>query len=580
MKASELRQSFLTFFEERGHTVVPSSSLIPDDPSVLLTTAGMQQFKPYFVGRADPMRDFHSKNTASVQKSFRTSDIDEVGDETHNTFFEMLGNFSFGGYFKKEAITSAYEYLKEIGLTIDYVTIFKGDEAIPRDEESARIWRELDVSDIREYGREENFWGPTGAEGPCGPSTEIYLKDVEVWNLVFNEYYCKPDGSFEPLKTPGVDTGMGLERLAVAAQVKKHIFETDLFAPLITALPDALDERGKRIVVDHCRGIAFLLSDGVRPSNKEAGYILRRLMRRAIVTLYAALEGSEKDNGRAQTELTEVLNKLFDVIVAEYGDFYHQLNANVMKEECAAELSKFMGTLRRGLKELERLHAIDAKVAFRLYESFGLPFEVIKEMGGENAAKLIRESFEEEFEKHREKSRAGRETKFGGHGLVLDTGELKARSDEEVVQVTKLHTATHLLQAALRAVLGEGVHQAGSDVTAERTRFDFTFDRRLTDKEIQQIEEWVNERIKKNLTVTCVEMPYEEAVKSGALFFSKEKYPATVKVYSVGEKEGTLASKELCGGPHVEHTGDMGHFRIRKQEAVGAGVRRVRGVLG
>lgn len=579
MKAKEIRQSFLKFFEERGHTVVPSSSLIPDDPSVLLTTAGMQQFKPYFVGRVDPMRDFNSKNVASVQKSFRTSDIDEVGDETHNTFFEMLGNFSFGDYFKKEAITYAHDYLKEIGLQIDYVTIFKGDKDAPRDEESARLWHELGVSDVREYGREDNFWGPTGAEGPCGPSTEIYLNDVEVWNLVFNEYYCKSDGSFESLKMPGVDTGMGLERLTVAAQEKKHIFETDLFAPILAVLPSALDERGERIVADHCRAIAFLLSDGVRPSNKEAGYILRRLMRRAIVVLYTALGGSEKDNQRAQEELLDVFNRAFDIITAEYGDFYQELNAVAVKKEFAAELSRFMATLRRGLKELERVNAIDASVAFRLYESFGLPFEVIKEVGGEKAKKLMRGDFEEEFEKHREKSRAGREAKFGGHGLVLDTGEVRARNEEEVVQVTKLHTATHLLNSALRAILGPGVQQAGSDITAQRTRFDFTFDRRLTDEEVQKIEEWVNEKIKKNLTVTCVEIPYEEAIKSGALYFAREKYPETVKVYSVGEKEGTMASKELCGGPHVERTGEMGHFRIRKQEAVGAGVRRVRGVL-
>src|SRR3989344_2354866 len=286
MNASEIRQKFLKFFEERGHRVVPSSSLIPDDPSVLLTTAGMQQFKKYYTGEADPIKDFGSKNTVSIQKSFRTSDIDDVGDESHNTFFEMLGNFSFGGYFKDDAIKYAHEFLtRELGLEINYVTIFEGDKEVPLDEESEKIWQGIGITDIRRLPRSENFWGPTGSEGPCGPTSEIYVKGLkaEVWNLVFNEYYSK-DGNLTPLKTKGVDTGMGLERLTTVVQGKQNIYETDLFGPLIKMLPVEMSERVKRMVADHARSATFLLADDIQPSNKERGYILRRLIRRLIVS--------------------------------------------------------------------------------------------------------------------------------------------------------------------------------------------------------------------------------------------------------------------------------------------------------
>lgn len=567
MTASELREIFLKYFEERGHTIVPSSSLLPDDPSVLLTTAGMQQFKPYFVGKADPEKDFGSLNTVSIQKSFRTSDIDEVGDESHLTFFEMMGNFSFGGYFKKEAILYAKEFIESIALDIQYVTIFEGDDKTPKDEESEKIWKSLGVLDIRMAAREDNFWGPTGSEGPCGPTTEIYINDMEIWNIVFNEYYCKSDGSLEKLETPGVDTGMGLERLAMVAQGKKNIFETDLFSSITEILPAGMDTRVKRIVSDHARGVAFLLSDGVIPSNKEAGYILRRLMRRMLV--YEHILGDSYDS-----------QALFDIVGKEYSGFYNEINPETVRDEFAKEKEKFQKSVARGLKELERTGEIDAQSGFRLYESFGLPYEIIKELGGEKSSGLTREDFDREFEKHREASRAGREKKFGGHGLLLDTGELKAANEEELKVVTRLHTATHLLQAALRKVLGDEVHQAGSDITAERLRFDFAFDRKLSEEEIKKVEDLINDVIERNLDMGCQEMSYEDAVKTGALYFEKEKYPGTVKVYSaVDPKSGEVFSRELCGGPHVAHTEELVSFKITKEESVGAGVRRIRAIV-
>ncbi|MDX1535295.1 MAG: alanine--tRNA ligase [Candidatus Spechtbacterales bacterium] len=570
MNSQDIRKKFLKFFEDRGHTVVPSSPLIPDDPSVLLTTAGMQQFKPYFTGDADPIRDFNSKNTASVQKSFRTSDIDEVGDKTHLTFFEMLGNFSFGGYFKEEAIKYAYDLMKEYGLEIDYVTVFGGDDITPKDEASERIWKEIGIDDIRFEGREDLFWGPTGNEGPCGPSTEVYIDGVEVWNIVFNEYYRESDGTYRKLKTPGVDTGMGLERLTVALQDKDNIFDTDLFSPIIELLPDELEEKQKRVIADHARGISFLVSDGVRPSNKEAGYVLRRLMRRVITHQY--LYGEDRKD-------TFPLSPVFKKVVDIYGGFYDELDLEAVKDVFSEERDKFLKTLRRGIKELNNMESINAEKAFKLYESFGLPYEVTKEIAQDKAGKLNREDFEKAFDEHRAKSRAGQEAKFGGHGLILDTGELKARDKEELVKVTRLHTATHLLQASLRNTLGDDVRQAGSDITAKRLRFDFTFDRRLEDEELQEVEDWVNDKIERKLDVQFKELPYEEAIESGALYFEREKYPNTVKVYSVLDEDGKPVSKELCGGPHVANTSEMGKFKIIKQESVGAGVRRIRARL-
>ncbi len=579
MGSAEIRKKFLEFFKERGHAVVPSSSLIPDDPSVLLTTAGMQQFKRYYTGDLDPMKDFGSKNTVSIQKSFRTSDIDEVGDETHDTFFEMLGNFSFGGYWKKEAINWAHEFItKELGLAISHVSVFKGSDVVPKDEESKKIWGSLGVKDVREEGMEDVFWGPTGTSGPCGPTTEIYCKaangkEVENWNIVFNEYFS--DGSREdllagkaslkPLATKGVDTGMGLERLATVAQKKNNLFETDLFAPLIAVVPAGVSARSARIAADHARGISFLLADGVRPSNKGTGYILRRLTRRIIVHEY--LSGKKF--------ITEILKKTVEL----YGAYYPELKLTVILDEFETENAKFQKTLKNGLRELERIPTIDAINAFKIYESYGLPYEIMKELGGDRAKALTREAFDEEFKKHQEVSRAGAEKKFGGHGLILNTGELKAGNEEEMKKALRLHTATHLLQQALREVLGPEVHQMGSDITPERTRFDFSFTRKMTPEEIKKTEEIVNQKIKEDLPVQYKEMPKAEAEKIGALHFFKEKYPEKVKVYYVGRDLASAWSKEFCGGPHVTHTGEIGHFKIAKEEAVGAGVRRIRGIV-
>ena len=495
---------------------MPSSSLIPDDPSVLLTTAGMQQFKKYYTGEADPLKDFSSKNTVSIQKSFRTSDIDEVGDESHLTFFEMLGNFSFGGYFKKEAIEYAHEFItQEMGLDISYITVFKGSEAVPKDEESKDIWQSLGVKDIREEGVEDVFWGPTGASGPCGPTTEIYCrnaegKDIEIWNIVFNEFFCngsreqllKGNADLKPLPQKGIDTGMGLERLAMVAQQKKNIFETDLFAPLLELLPPEIEERKKRIIIDHLRGATFLLADGVRPSNKEAGYILRRLIRRSL-----AYENLHKIP-------PHVFGAVIHNIVHEYGEFYPELmreNENI-RQEFATERGKFAKTLSLGIKELKsQTGNISSSQAFHIYETFGLPYEIIKEIGGEKTQNISYEDFEKEFQKHQEISRAGVEKKFGGHGLILNTGELKAGSEEELKIVTRLHTASHLLNAALHKVLGDEVSQRGSDITTERARFDFLFSRKMTPEEIKKTEDMVNEAITKDYPVTEKETPLEEA---------------------------------------------------------------------
>ncbi len=599
MSSEEIRKKFLEFFASYGHAVVPSSSLIPDDPSVLLTTAGMQQFKKYYTGELNALADFKDNkgkptlSTASVQKSFRTSDIDEVGDETHLTFFEMLGNFSFGGYWKEEAIRYAYEFItspKWMGLEISYVTVFQGSDVVPKDEESKYIWKSLDPNlIIKEEGMEDVFWGPTGTSGPCGPTTEIYCKnaagkDVEIWNIVFNEFLCS--GSREellsgtakltPLKTKGIDTGMGLERLAMIAQKKKNIFETDLFEPLITRIPDRytgkdgiMQLQQQRVFADHVRAISFLISDGIQPSNKGAGYVLRRLMRRLM----------------AYEEMYKISPDVFASLVAEtvdrYGSFYNGLNNSLdtINTTTYEERKKFKETLGRGMKEMSKMPAVTSSDAFMLYQTYGMPFEVIKELDPHKSKNLTRADFDAEFKKHQELSRAGAEKKFGGHGLILDTGELKAANQEELNKVLQLHTSTHLLQQALREVLGPDVHQAGSDITPERTRFDFSFERKLTSEEIRKVEDLVNEKIKEDLPMQFKEMPKDEAEKIGALHFFKERYPDPVKVYFVGKDLKSAWSKEFCGGPHVTRTGEIGHFKIAKEEAVGAGVRRIRGIV-
>ena len=575
MTHKEIRGQFLKFFEERGHKIVPSSSLLPDDPSVLLTTAGMQQFKKYFTGELDPIKDFGSRNTASIQKAFRTSDIDEVGDETHLTFFQMLGHFSFGDYFKEETIGWTYELLTEVfKITPDRIsaTVFEGDEIIPFDNESFKAWSKLlSSAQIRKGQRADNVWGPAGTEGPCGACNEVYVDDVEVATLVFMEYYCRADKKLTRLSQKGVDVGWGFERIVTKFQKKHNIFETDLFEPIMSGLPNHYDLRTKRIIADHSRAVVFLASEGVVPSNKEQGYVMRRLMRRIM-----AINISGRD--------------ILDTVINTYSDQYPELQVrrNEILNVYSEELNKFNKTLRNGLNEMKRLETIDAPAAFKLYESFGLPYELIKDIAKDKAKNLTREAFDEEFKKHQEKSRAGAEKKFGGHGLLLDTGELKAGDEEELKKATRLHTATHLLHASLRKVLGNEVHQAGSDITAERLRFDFNFARKLTPEEIQSIEDLANEAVKKDYKVTKEEMVYEGAIKSGALAFFKLKYPNRVNVYTIGPELveghplsslGSVFSRELCGGPHVSHTAEIGKIKITKEEAVSAGVRRIRATV-
>jgi len=592
MTSEEVRKKFLDFFKDRGHVVVPSSPLLSDDPSILLTTAGMQQFKPYYTGAADPYKAIHltlgrplnSPNAVSIQKSFRTSDIEEVGDETHHTFFEMLGNFSFGspeqgGYFKKEAIEWAYEFMaKVLGLKVDYVSVFGGDpstgsgQGVPADSESEKIWRALGIRDVRQMNREDNFWGPTGKEGPCGPTTEIYVQGIEIWNLVFNEYYSHPDGSLTPLKTPGVDTGMGFERLMMVLNQEKDPYHTDLFLPLLEKIRESapqLDERTSRIFADHLRAIIFLVADGIPPSNKEAGYILRRLIRRLMA--YEIKYDIHPDLFAAAVP----------TVKKKFAEFYPELKDEERIESVIdEEKTKFKNAIARGVKELGRYETINGSGAFRLYESFGLPYEVIRELAPETATRNLRiEDFDKAFEEHQRASRVGKEKKFGGHGLLLDTGEMKAVDETELKKVTRFHTATHLLQAALRQILGEGVRQMGSDITAERTRFDFSFPRKLRPEEIKEIEDLVNGIIKKDLSVQSITLPLEEAKTTGALYVEGAHYPVRVKVYYVGPSLEEAFSKEICGGPHVTRTGEIGRFRIKKEEAVSGGARRLRAEL-
>ncbi|PIR88153.1 MAG: alanine--tRNA ligase [Candidatus Harrisonbacteria bacterium CG10_big_fil_rev_8_21_14_0_10_45_28] len=586
MKSEEIRDKFLKFFEKRGHAVVPSSSLVPTDPSVLLTSAGMQQFKPYFTGEMDSQKDFGSMNTASSQKCFRTVDIDEVGDNTHQTFFEMLGNFSFGGYFKREAIQYAYDFIvNEMGLKISYVTVFEGSHGVSKDEESKAIWKSLGIEDVREESINDVFWGPTGTSGPCGPTTEIYVRtsageDVEVWNIVFNQFFYNgsredllanaSDKQLTPLKTPGIDTGMGFERLVIASQGVASSYDTDIFQGILAKVQEftgGVPVNVARVFADHMRASVFLISDGVRPSNKEAGYVLRRLLRRMMGYKVAYdIHG-------------DIFGALYPVIKEKFSRVYPEIDNKDVLAVISEEEERFIKALTLGLGELKKHKDLTAKEAFMISSTFGINFELMVELAPEATEHINREDFDKEFEGHQEISRAGLEKKFGGHGLILDTGELKASNEEELKSATRLHTATHLTQEALRRVLGKSVAQAGSDITPERFRFDFTFDRKLTDEEIGKVEEIVNDVVAKDLPVGFKEMGKEEAEKTGALYFFKEKYPERVKVYYVGHDLDSAFSKEFCGGPHVSHTGEIGKFKIQKEKSVGSGIRRIKAIV-
>ncbi len=569
MTSKELRKNFLNFFKKKGHVVVPSSSLLPADPSVLFTAAGMQQFKPYYLGEKSP----YGLNVASCQKCFRTSDIEEVGDKSHLTFIEMLGNFSFGGYFKEEAIKLAYEFLfKELKLPLKdaIFTVFEGDKMVPFDKESFFIWKKLGISEnkIKKYGREDNFWGPTGEEGPCGPTTEIHFGDTEVWNLVFNEYYqdynpptthTPPQNKkLTPLKQKGVDTGMGLERLAMVCQKKPSVFETDLFSPIMKEISGE-NEKAKRIISDHAKSAVFLISEGILPSNVERGYVLRKVLRRAIT--------SGKKLKLSKNFLIPLSQKAIEI----YEDIYPEVKSKeadiltvIQKEEEKFEKALEVG-IRETSSEVTRVGQLTGDVAFNLYESYGMPLEFSKEIALKEGAKIsdsLEKEFKEAAKKHQEISRAGAEKKFGGVGK------------EATYEATKLHTATHLLHASLRKILGSHVKQMGSDITSQRLRFDFSHPQKMTPEEIKKVQDLVNQKIQEDLEVKKEEMPYREALKSGALAFFKEKYPERVTVYSINN-----FSKEICAGPHVGRTSELGQFKITKEESSGSGIRRIRAIL-
>ncbi|PIZ89165.1 MAG: alanine--tRNA ligase [Candidatus Nealsonbacteria bacterium CG_4_10_14_0_2_um_filter_38_17] len=592
MEFSQIRKAFLEFFEKRGHKVVPSSSLLPTDPSVLFTTAGMQQFKEYYLERESP----YGNRVVSCQKCFRTSDIDEVGDSSHLTFLEMLGNFSFaasaeasgeGGesYFKEEAISWAYEFMtKEMSLEIDYVSVFAGDKNVPEDKESQKIWINLGIpkEKIKKFGREDNFWGPTGEEGSCGPTSEVYIKGVEVWNLVFNEYFMSKDKKLTFLKKKGIDTGMGLERLAMMVQKKNNVFETDLFEPILRELRSmnhelkdkGLIEKSERIIADHIKSSVFLASEGIMPSNVERGYVLRRILRRAI-RYGKVLDLPKNFLIPLAKKVIEIYQENYPVVKSKETDI---LTAIQNEEE------KFEKTLERGLKELNKMiegwkgeasrisestkpfDRIRGESAFYIYETYGFPLELIQEEFTRHLLLVDEKEFKDAFDKahkaHQEISRAGAEKKFGGVG------------ENASYEQAKLHTATHLLHQALREVLGSHVGQMGSDINPQRLRFDFSHPAKMTAEEIRKTEDLVNQKIKENLEIKKEEMDYQKALGSGALAFFKEKYPEKVNVYSIG-----TFSKEICAGPHVNRTSELGRFKIVKEESSGAGVRRIRATL-
>ncbi len=577
MNSSELRKEFLCFFKNRGHKIVPSSSLIPSDSSVLFTTAGMQQFSPYLTGKKDVMKDFNSRHLASCQKCFRTDDIEEIGDDTHHTFFEMLGNWSIGqnesGYFKEGAIDYALEFLESIGLEKSkmYVTVFGGNNSIPRDEEAINIWKQREITKIKECGEEDNFWGPVAETGPCGPCSEIHYdrgesfgcgridcgpnclyckRYVEIWNLVFMQYFKNEAGKYELLNQTNIDTGIGFERLLSILQNKKSAYETDLFSEVISKIENKKDEVACRIIADHIRGIVFLVGAGIIPSNLSQGYILRRLIRRTI------------RYGKILELKNDFWVPLIEATVNKYKDVYPEVEKKETYDIFKKEEEKFSLTLDKGLKIIHSIEKdISGKEAFNIYQSYGFPIEMIKEELSKKGLSLNEAEFYEELKKHREISRAGAQKKFGGGSNPY------------------LHTATHLLHSALRKVLGESVRQMGSDMNDERLRFDFSFERKLTPEEIKEVEDLVNLKIKEGLALKKEIMPLEEALSSGALAFFKERYPAEVSVWTIYNKDtGEVFSKEICGGEHVENTSLLKSFKIIKEESSGRGVRRIKAI--
>ena len=583
MKAIEIRNKYLNFFENHGHKIIPSSSLIPEnDPSVLFTTAGMQPLIPYLMGEKHP----EGTRLTDYQKCVRTVDIEDVGDNRHLTFFEMLGNWSLGDYFKEEAIQMSFDFLtQELHIPVEKlsVTVFAGDDDCERDTVSAKCWKKAGIPEERiyYYGKDNNWW-IAGNEGPCGPDTEMFLdtgkpacsehcdpscncgKYVEIWNNVFMEFFKSADGKYTKLKQHNVDTGLGLERMAMLLQGKKTPYEIELFAPVMEQLEklEKVDDiQSRRIVAEHLRSSMMIISDGGRPSNVDRGYVLRRLIRRMVRHLR-----------KLGIDLNEIPN-LVDIYVETLKDMYPELEINkeTIKNVLVEEKNKFMKTLENGerefMKAVERMrkegkNKIDGQTVFNLYETYGFPQEVTVELAKENGVELELDKFDELYKAHQEKSRLGAEQKFKG-GLA-----------EQNEQTTAYHTATHLLHQALRIVLGEHVRQNGSNITTERLRFDFTHPQKVTPEELKKVEDIVNEQIKRDLKVTCEEMTLDEARASGAIGLFEHKYGDRVKVYTIGD-----FSKEICGGPHVEHTGDMGKFVIKKEEASSSGVRRIKAIL-
>ncbi len=595
LSSSETRTRFLNFFREHGHTVVPSASLVPEnDPTVLFTTAGMQPLVPYLMGEPHPL----GRRIASAQKCVRTGDIEEVGDNRHLTFFEMLGNWSLGDYFKNQSIRWSFEFLtnKDHGLGLDperlYITVFAGDANAPKDEESIGIWKEefagvgIDVQvdrPLAEGGRifclpaESNWWGPAGQSGPCGPDTEIFydrgeghgaqtLSDgfpdfdsgrlVEIWNNVFMMFNKTEDGSFIPLEHNNVDTGMGFERILCVLQDVATPFETDAFLPLIevlrTFVPEAVqqDTLSMNIIADHLRAAVMLGVDGVRPSNKDRGYVHRRLIRRAVLKM--------------QVESTDWIHPAVEAVAGIYAEQYPEVGAVVaeISQSIEEEVRKFQKTLGRGKQEIAKRGHLTGKDAFDLYQSYGFPLELTREYAASQGVTIDEQEFEAEFRKHQDLSR------------TASAGQFSSGLADHSEQTVKYHTATHLLHQALRDVLGHTVQQRGSNITPERLRFDFSYPEKMTPEQIQQVESIVNEKIKADLPVGTTEMSPDEAHTLGFLGFFGHKYGDIVSTYDIGGY-----SREICTGPHVEHTGVMGEFKIQKEEAVSAGVRRIKAVL-
>ena len=588
MTANELRTMYVNFFKERGHKEIASASLLPEnDSTVLFTTAGMHPLIPYLLGEKHP----GGKRLTDVQKCIRTEDIDEVGDDIHCTFFEMLGNWSLGDYFKQKSISMSFEFLTnylQIPAERLAVTVFEGDELVPPDVEAEEIWKNIGLTSdqIYRYGREDNWWGPAGQTGPCGPDTEIFYdmgkskcgpkcgpschcgKYVEIWNNVFMQYNKEADGTFTELKQKNVDTGMGLERVLTILNGKNNVYDTDLFLPIMQKVEEILEREGrvlsekdKRIICDHTRTITFILGDPMKisPSNTEQGYILRRLIRR-IIRLFKKADIN-----------TNYLCELSDVIIQQYKTTYPELgdNKEFILEQLQKEYTLFSKTLNDGLKKANRYldnighcGVLSGELAFKLYDTYGFPIEFSSELASERGYRVDMDGFHKKFEEHQNKSRQGAAGKFAG-GLA-DNNEKTAR----------LHTATHLLNGALRRVLGDEVSQRGSNITSERLRFDFSFGRKVTKEELTQVEAIVNEAIAHNISVTSEEMTPEKAYGEGAVGVFSGKYGEIVKVYTVPGY-----SKEICGGPHAKNTGELVSFKILKEEASSAGVRRIKAVI-